>query len=157
MELDRRLSKPIVVAIVALRLSLRSSARTRSSAANWWSWPAKFAWARDVDDYTNLRTSLLDHWGFPSPRELTRYNKALTAPSGSIADADPGHDKACEWSLLLDFSYQEQVSDNWSGRVDPYNLLRWADVDFNNRKPINRVSDYRPEVAAVGVSVRADH
>ncbi|MEX2093683.1 MAG: TonB-dependent receptor plug domain-containing protein [Pirellulales bacterium] len=74
-----------------------------SDFANWSPWLTKLAWARDVDDSTNLSTSLRVYWGFPGARDLTMYNNTLPTPSGSIGSADPGYDKAFEASVFLDF------------------------------------------------------
>jgi hypothetical protein len=128
-----------------------------SDFANWSPWLTKLAWARDVDECTNLSTSLRVYWGFPGARDLAMYNETLATPSGSIAQADPGYDKAFEASVFLDFGYQRRLTDHLSWRVDLYNVLGWVDIDLNKRNYINRVADYRSEAAAVGVSATADY
>lgn len=84
------------------------------------------------------------------------FNETLATPSGSIGQADPGYDKAFGANIYLDFGYQRRLSDHWTWRLDLYNVLGWADIDLNKRNYINRVSDYRSEAAAVGVSVTAN-
>jgi outer membrane receptor protein involved in Fe transport len=127
-----------------------------SDFSNWSPWLTKFAWARDVDDCTNLSSSLRVYWGFPGARDLTMYNGTLPTPSGSIGSADPGYDKAFEASVFLDFGYQRRLTEHLSWRLDLYNVLGWADIDLNKRNYINRNSDYRSEAAAVGVSATAN-
>jgi hypothetical protein len=124
--------------------------------ANWSNHLTKFAWARNVDPYTNLSTSLRVYWGFPGARDLAQYNETLATPSGSIAQADPGYDNAFGANIFLDMGYQRRLSDHLSWRLDLYNVLGWIDIDLNKRNYINRVSDYRPEAAAVGVSATAN-
>jgi iron complex outermembrane receptor protein len=126
-----------------------------SDFANWSNHLTKFAWARDIDCDTNLSTSLRVYWAFPGARDLAQYNETLPTPSGSIAQADPGYDKAFEANVYLDLGYQRRLSKHFSWRVDLYNVLGWIDIDLNKRNFINRVSDYRPEAAAVGVSATA--
>lgn len=127
-----------------------------SDFANWSPWLTKLAWARDVNECTNLSTSLRVYWGFPGARDLTMYNNSLPTPSGSIGTADPGYDKPFGASVFLDFGYQRRLTDHWSWRLDLYNVLGWADIDLNKRNYINRNSDYRSEAAAVGVSATAN-
>jgi hypothetical protein len=126
-----------------------------SDFANWSNHLTKIALARDIDACTNVSASLRVYWGFPGARDLAAYNETLPTPSGSIAQADPGYDKAFEANAYLDAGYQKRLSDHLIGRIDLYNVLGWIDLDLNKRNFINRVSDYRPEAAAIGVSLTA--
>jgi iron complex outermembrane receptor protein len=126
--------------------------------ANWSNHVSKFAVARDLTESANLSGSLRVYWAFPGARDLAQYNETL-APSfsGSIAQADPGYDKAFEANVYLDAGYQYHWTQHIAWRLDLYNILGWFDVDLNKRNYINRVADYRPEAAAVGVSVTATY
>lgn len=123
--------------------------------ANWSPYLTKVAWARDVDECTNISSSLRVYWAFPGARDLAHYNETLATPSGSIAQADPGYDKAFNANVYLDMGYQRKLSDHLAWRLDLYNVLGWIDIDLNKRNYINRVSDYRSEAAAVGISATA--
>lgn len=96
-------------------------------------WLTKFAWAHDVDNCTNLSTSLRVYWGFPGVREQAMYNGTLPPPRGAVSSSVPGHDQAFEASVL-----------------------GWADIDLNKRNYVHRNRDYRSEAAAVGVSATAN-
>jgi outer membrane receptor protein involved in Fe transport len=121
--------------------------------ANWSNNLTKFAFARDVSPNANLSTSLRVYWAFPGARDLAQYNETLApAYSGSIAQADPGYDKAFEANVYLDAGYQYRWTKHITWRADLYNILGWIDIDLNKRNFINRVSDYRPEAAAAGLS-----
>ncbi len=126
--------------------------------ANWSNNLTKLAVARDMSENVNISSSLRVYWGFPGARDLAMYNETL-APSysGSIAQADPGYDKAFEANVYLDAGYQYRWTENLSWRFDLYNMLGWFDIDLNKRNYINRVADYRPEAAAAGLTVIATY
>jgi outer membrane receptor protein involved in Fe transport len=121
--------------------------------ANWSNNLTKIATARDLGNGSNVSSSLRAYWGFPGAEDLADYNETL-APnySGSIAQADPGYEKAWGPNLYLDFGYQQRWTEHISWRVDLYNVLGWCDIDLNKRNYINRLDTYRPEAAAVGLS-----
>jgi iron complex outermembrane receptor protein len=126
--------------------------------ANWSNNLSKLAFARDVSPQANLSSSLRVYWGFPGARDLAQYNETLApAFSGSIAQADPGYDKAFEANVYLDSGYQYRWNDHLTWRADVFNWLGWFDIDLNKRNFINRVSDYRPEAAAAGITVTATY
>ncbi|HYO26308.1 MAG TPA: TonB-dependent receptor [Lacipirellulaceae bacterium] len=121
--------------------------------ANWSNHLTKLAVARDLSEKANLSGSLRVYWAFPGARDLAQYNQTLgPAYSGSIAQADPGYDKAFEANVYLDTGYQYRWTEHITWRADLYNVLGWFDIDLNKRNYINRVSDYRPEAAAAGLS-----
>ena len=78
--------------------------------ANWSPWLTKFAWARDVDECTNLSTSLRVYWAFPGARDLTMYNDTLATPSGSIARPILVTTRRSRPASFLDFGYQRRLT-----------------------------------------------
>ena len=123
-----------------------------SDFANWSNNVTKFALARNVSDAVNLSTSMRVYWGFPGADDLAAFNNTLPTISGAIAQADPGYTKASRANVYWDLGYNHQWSKHISWRADLYNVLGWFDIDLNKRNYINRVTEYRPEAAAVGLS-----
>ena len=120
--------------------------------ANWSNNVSKLAVARNVSDRLNLSSSLRVYWGFPGAEDLAAFNETLPTVSGAIAQSDPGYSKASRANVYLDFGSQYRWTEHISFRTDFYNVLGWFDINLNKRNYINRVTEYRPEAAAVGVS-----
>jgi outer membrane receptor protein involved in Fe transport len=121
--------------------------------ANWSNHVSKLALAHDVTRDVNLSTSLRVYWGFPGADDLAAFNNTLPVISPAIAQADPGYTKASRANVYLDAGYQHRWNDHITWRADLYNLLGWFDIDLNKRNYINRVTEYRPEAAAAGLSM----
>jgi outer membrane receptor protein involved in Fe transport len=121
--------------------------------ANWSNNVSKIAIARDMNEQLNLSSSLRVYWGFPGAEDLAAFNNTLPTISGAIAQSDPGYSKASRANVYLDLGSQYRWTENISLRADLYNVLGWFDINLNKRNYINRVTEYRPEAAAAGVSV----
>jgi len=68
--------------------------------------------------------------------------------------SDPGYDKAFRGNYYLNLGAEYLAGQHWQLRLDLYNILGWIDKDLNKRNFTERVSEYRSEAAAAGLSLR---
>jgi iron complex outermembrane receptor protein len=128
--------------------------------ANWSNHLTKLYLSRDLDECWSVSGSLRVYWDFPGARDLTDFNNARAlgplGPSTSIGLSDPGYEKAFRANVYLNGGLERKLGCCGAIRLDLYNVLGWFDKDLNKRNYINRVSEYRSEAAAVGLSMRMD-
>lgn len=124
--------------------------------ANWSNHISKLTLARDLDECWSADTSLRVYWGFPGGEDLTEYNNSLPTPNAGIGLSDPGYDEAFEANVYLNAGLECRPWQRAAIRLDLYNLLGWFDEDLNKRNYINRISEYRSEAAAIGLTMRVD-
>ena len=62
-------------------------------------------------------------------------------------------DRAFDESVFLNLGLEYRPTDKMTARLDFYNILGWADKDYNKRNYVLRLSEYRSEAASIGVSL----
>jgi len=93
------------------------------------------------------------YWGFTGAEDQTEYNSENQATPW-LGLADSGYSKAFRSNCYVDLGVEYQPLESLVVRFDAYNVLGWIDKDINKRNYIERVSDYRSEAAAVGVTLK---
>ena len=109
-----------------------------------------------ITEQLSLDGSLQIYWDFAGAKDQTRYNNEQgTFPqSTGLGLSDPGYDKAFRGNYYLNLGAEYLPGPHWSLRLDLYNILGWFDKDLNKRNFTERVSEYRCEAAAAGLSLR---
>jgi iron complex outermembrane receptor protein len=99
--------------------------------------------------------SLRVYWGFPGDKDRAQFQNARFAALGSANRvSEPGFVEAFRENVFLNYALEFRPSDCLTGRLDLFNILGWFDRDLNKRNFIFQPTTYRPEAAAMAVSVR---
>ena len=94
------------------------------------------------------------YWGFPGAEDASVYNTSLGGTQPQLGWIDPGYKKAFRGNYYLNFGLENHASENLIIRADLYNVLGWIKPEYNKRNELARMSDYRVEAPAVGISMR---
>jgi outer membrane receptor protein involved in Fe transport len=122
---------------------------------NWSNHITKLAVSHDINPCWSVDSSMRIYWGFPGAEDASFYNsQVLGTPLGQLGWIDPGYKKAFRGNYYLNFGLENHTSEHLVIRADFYNVLGWIKPEYNKRNELARMSDYRVEAPAVGVSVR---
>jgi iron complex outermembrane receptor protein len=107
-------------------------------------------WASDM--------SLRIYWGFPGDEDLTEFDNARFAATGSDNRvSDPGFLDAFQENIYLNYALQYQPNDRLTARLELFNILGWFDRDLNKRNFIFQPTTYRSEAPALGILCRLQY
>ncbi len=121
---------------------------------NWSNHITKFAVSHDINPCWSVDSSMQIYWGFPGAEDASVYNTSLGGTQPQLGWIDPGYKKAFRGNYYLNFGLENHASENLIIRADLYNVLGWIKPEYNKRNELARMSDYRVEAPAVGISMR---
>jgi iron complex outermembrane receptor protein len=122
--------------------------------ANWAPSITKLAITHDFTKKWSGSASVIYYSGFPGAQDYANYAATLaTAPSG-VPLSDPGYTKPYGPNLYVNLGLEYRPSEQWSIRLDGYNLAALWDPTLSKRNYILRQSEFSVEPASLAVSVR---
>lgn len=121
--------------------------------ANWACSITKVSVIHDLSRDWTVSSSLVYYNGFPGGKDYAEYADTLaTAPSG-VPRSDAGYDRPYGPNLYVNLGVEYRPNENWTIRLDGYNLAALVDRSISKRNYILRTSEYSEEPAAVALSV----
>jgi hypothetical protein len=122
--------------------------------AEWSPFITKLALLRDIGKKWTASSSVVYYYGFPGAQDYANYNASLSKPMSGLPYSDPGYSTPYGPNLYVNLGLEYRPSENWTLRVDGYNLAGLADPTLSKRNYYFRLSEFSLEPASLAVSAR---
>ncbi|HTS20042.1 MAG TPA: TonB-dependent receptor plug domain-containing protein [Verrucomicrobiae bacterium] len=122
--------------------------------AEWAPFVTKFAALHDVGKKWTLSSSVVYYSGFPGAQAYADYNRSLSKPSSGAPLSNPNYTTPYGPNLYINLGVEFRPSNNWTFRLDGYNLAALADPTLSKRNYYFRLSEFSVEPASMTVSAR---
>ena len=122
--------------------------------AEWAPFITKLAILHDVGKKWTASSSVVYYSGFPGAQDYANYNASLAKPLSGAPYSDPGFSTPYGPNLYVNLGLEYRPSENWTIRMDGYNLAGLADPTLSKRNYYFRLSEFSLEPASLAVSAR---
>jgi outer membrane receptor protein involved in Fe transport len=120
----------------------------------WAPFITKLALLHDIGKKWTVSSSLVYYSGFPGAEDYARYNATLAKPATGAPFSDPGYTEPYGPNLYVNLGLEYRPTQQWTIRVDGYNLAALADEKLSKRNYYFRLSEFSVQPASLTVSIR---
>lgn len=125
-----------------------------SDLAEWAPFITKLALTHDFSKKWSGSSSIVHYSGFPGAKDYADYGATLSSPPSAFAFSDRGNNDAYGANLYVNLGLEMRPTDQWTLRLDAYNLAELVDDKLSKRNHYFRLSEYSVQPASVALSVR---
>ncbi|MGA2138401.1 MAG: TonB-dependent receptor plug domain-containing protein [Verrucomicrobiia bacterium] len=122
--------------------------------AEWSPFITKLALLQDIGKKWTASSSVVYYYGFPGAQDYANYNNSLGTPLSGLPYSDPKYTTPYGPNLYVNLGLEFRPSENWTIRMDGYNLAALADTRLSKRNYYFRFSEFSVEPASFTVSAR---
>jgi hypothetical protein len=114
----------------------------------------KLAVTHDFSKQWSASTSVVYYSGFPGAQDYANYSATLVSPPSGVPLSSPGYSTPYGPNMYVNVGLEYRPTENWTFRVDGYNLAALADPTLSKRNNILRESEFSVQPAAMAISAR---
>ncbi len=122
--------------------------------AEWAPSITKLALTHDFAKKWTASSSLVYYSGFPGAEDYAKYAATLSKPPSAVPLSDPGYTTPYGPNLYVNLGLEYRPTEQWSVRIDGYNLAALADEKLSKRNYYFRLSEFSVQPASLAVSAR---